>query len=116
VLLTTLTFGDQKATCHSIVDSGADCCLFPLYLLRKLRLNAENMPLEHSSGVGDARVPMRFAHLTIEIPGFARFPARVGFTAGLDAWSLGVLGQIGFFENFRVFFDYSAGYFNIETK
>jgi hypothetical protein len=115
VLLVTLSVRGQKASCHAVIDSGSDRCLFPASMLRKLELNAETLPLEVASGVGSV-VTTHYADLSIEIRGVATFPARAGFTAGLDDWGLGVLGQVDFFERFRVLFDYAGGYFNIETK
>ena len=61
-------------------------------------------------------MPTHYADASLAVQSVAAFPARVGFTEGLDDWGLGLLGNRDFFERFRVFFDYSAGYFNLEPK
>jgi hypothetical protein len=116
VVLITLGVAGRNATCHAVIDSGADCCLFPSLLLRKLGLDSAAMPLERSSGVGASNMPTHYADVSVALHGVTTFPARAGFTEGLEDWGLGLLGHIDFFERFRVFFDYSGGYFNIETK
>jgi hypothetical protein len=74
------------------------------------------MQLERASGVGASDMPTHYADVSIALHGVETFPARAGFTEGLDDWGLGLLGHLDFFERFRVFFDYSGGYFNTETK
>ncbi|MGA8035362.1 MAG: hypothetical protein WA823_15415 [Candidatus Acidiferrales bacterium] len=116
VVLTTLVVAGRKASCHAVVDSGADCCLFPSLLLRKLELKSAALPLESSSGVGASNKPTHYADVSVELHGVGVFPARAEFTEGLNDWGVGLLGHLDFFERFRVSFDFSGGYFNIETK
>lgn len=41
--------------------------------------------------------------------------ADVGFTTGLEAQGMGLLGQSGFFDRTKVLFDHAQGLFHIET-
>jgi hypothetical protein len=47
-------------------------------------------------------------NLTIKMDHGLQFDAYPGFTEGLEAVGLGLLGQLGFFSNDNVLFDYSA--------
>ena len=58
----------------------------------------------------------RYANVSFALHGVVTFPTHAGFTEVLDDWGLGLLGHLDFFERFRVFVDYSGGYFNTETK
>ena len=41
--------------------------------------------------------------------------ANIGFTSGLEAQGIGLLGQCGFFDRVKVLFDHKARVFQIET-
>jgi hypothetical protein len=43
-----------------------------------------------------------------------KFNAYVGFTVGLEAQGIGLLGECGFFENYLVTFDHKNRLFHIE--
>jgi hypothetical protein len=58
-------------------------------------------------------IQLRFAGVP-GVPMFA-FKTYAGFTPGMDNQGIGLLGQTGFFENFRVTFDHKARIFTIES-
>jgi hypothetical protein len=62
---------------------------------------------------GDLEIQLRFAG----IPGLPMisFKTYAGFTPGMDAQGIGLLGQSGFFENFKTTFDHKARLFHIEV-
>ena len=39
-----------------------------------------------------------------------------GFTTGMDQLGIGLLGQAGFFEAFKITFDFANKLYHIETK
>ena len=43
------------------------------------------------------------------------FQALAGFTAGMDAQGIGLLGQLGFFEMFPVTFNHKGKAFSIDA-
>jgi hypothetical protein len=43
------------------------------------------------------------------------FKAQAGFTPGMDAQGIGLLGQSGFFETFAVGFDHKAKQFYVDV-
>ena len=116
VLSLTLVNGERKFTCYAIIDSGADHCVFPRAFMQPLGLDPLTTPTELSSGVGaPAAVPTHFANLTIDVQGRFQFGAYVGFTTGLDALGIGLLGQTGFFDRFNVSFRLRDGHCHIEV-
>ncbi len=83
--------------------------------MQPLGLDALAIPIEQTVGVGSSSVPTQYANVTVDIPGIARFPVYAAFTSGMDPMGFGLLGQVGFFERFKVAFDYSNGVYTIEV-
>lgn len=106
-------------TCLVLLDSGADHCVFPASFLTVLGLDPLNLKMQMTSGVGSAANVTYYADISVEIPIEPRLGlaanVRAGFTPALDAQGLGLLGQTGIFDRFRVTFDHSAGLFHIEA-
>jgi hypothetical protein len=112
--------------CFSELDSGADQCVFPVSFALALGLNTLTMKQQMTGGVGSTGNVTYYDDLTIEVgalvsvdgqitfaPQFT-FKVYAGFTAGLDAQGMGLLGECGFFENYVVTFDHKNRYFHIE--
>lgn len=100
--------------CHAIVDSAADHCLFPLNFAQKLGLDLPAMPVAKSGGIGTPGIPTAHANVTVDLQGILRFDVYAGFTAGMDLWGVGLLGQRGFFDRFDVTFRHREDVFIIE--
>ena len=71
------------------------------------------MKQQLTSGVGSAGNVTFYEEIEIAV-GMRVALARAGFTEGLEAIGLGLLGQAGFFDQFTVTFDHRAGVFHIE--
>lgn len=74
------------------------------------------MPMQLTGGVGSTNVTS-YADVEIHIlatPPFA-FPVYAGFTPGMNQQGIGLLGQSGFFDKFRVGFDHKAKLFHIDV-
>jgi len=97
-----LKYGTSRVSGFALLDSGADQCVFPLALA--LGLNPYLGPSELFGGLGSSQVPVYFWDVVVELPGITTFPVRVGFTEGLNQLGVGLLGQGGFFNRFRVNF------------
>jgi len=97
-------------------DSGADHCVFPLTFTKTLVLDPLAMPMHTTGGVGNSANVTYYGDVQIKISGgnspTISFNAFAGFTAGTDAQGTGLLGQSGFFENFRVMFDCASRVFS----
>lgn len=77
------------------------------------------MKMQMTGGVGSVANATYYETIDIRIPILGgptlAFRTYTGFTQGLEAQGFGLLGQVGFFENFHVAFDYRSKVFHIET-
>jgi hypothetical protein len=104
LIFISLVSGKFRLSCYALVDSGADQCVFPLSFAFELGLSPFIAPSEPIGGLGSSNVPAYFCDVVVELPGLTSFPLRAGFTEGLNHWGIGLLGQDGFFNRFRVNF------------
>ena len=59
--------------------------------------------------------PTYYTELEIALAQGVQFKSYVGFTPGLDAQGIGLLGQQGFFDYYNVTFRHKEQKFTIET-
>lgn len=115
VLFVTITASNRQSVRFSaLLDSGADSCVFPLSLALLLKLDVLSLPKALTSGVGSEANTTYYDHVTIDLGNGLIFKAHAGFTSGMDAIGLGLLGQQGFFEVHHVEFRQSEGIFTVE--
>jgi len=115
VLSLTLVNGKNRLSCRAIVDSGADHCIFPRAFMQPLGLDPLTSPVEGTSGVGSTNIPTHFSKIVIDLQGAVQIPVYAGFTPGMDQLGIGLLGQAGFFEAFRITFDYVSRLYYLEV-
>lgn len=107
------------------VDSGADQCVFPLSFAIALGLDPLTMKQQITGGVGNAGNLTYYSDITIELgiivdahtmkfEPHLTFKTYAGFTLGLDAQGIGLLGEVDFFENYVVTLDHKNRVFHIE--
>ncbi|PYS85797.1 MAG: hypothetical protein DMF70_03600 [Acidobacteria bacterium] len=103
MLQVTLLNGTQRKQVVCLLDSGADECLFHASIGRRLGIDIESGRHKRFDGIaGSLEAYMHMIEIQIQdFPGLVEI--EVGFTEsdGVDA----ILGQAGFFENFRICFD-----------
>lgn len=116
----------KTITCIVWPDSGADQCVFPVSFAIALGLNPLTMPQQITGGVGNSGNVTYYDHLRTEMghmvtadelttfQPICSFSAYAGFTLGLEAQGLGLLGQSGFFENYSVTFNHKRREFYID--
>jgi hypothetical protein len=97
-----------------LADTGADACLFPMSLAFMLKLDVLRLPKEMTGGVGSRANLTYYDNLTIDMGHGIVFTAYAGFTQGMDAVGLGLLGQSGFFDAYNVEFRHCDMVFIIE--
>lgn len=97
-----------------LLDTGADSCVFPLTMAVLLKLDVFGLPKGVTGGVGTASNLTYYDDLRIELDGGLDFTVHAGFTAGLDPFGFGLLGQDGFFSCHHVEFRGSEGFFLVE--
>jgi len=56
--------------------------------------------------MGSSDVPTHVANVSIDLQGIIESPVYAGFTAGLDRFAFGLLGQTGFFDRLDVTFGF----------
>ena len=118
ILRLTLPDSPTGVICAAYLDTGADHCVFPLSFAHQLDLDPTKMPAASTGGV-TGRGDVCYSDIRLSIPLGGRvfaFVARVGFTEGLDALGVGLLGQTGFFDKFVVAFDRAQETFTIRVR
>lgn len=98
-----------------LLDSGADACLFPMDLADQLDLDVSRLPHFLTGGVGSNSNVTYYDTVMVDLGDGIRFEAYAAFSQGLNGVGLGLLGQSGFFEQFRVEFDLKRKTFLIES-
>ena len=120
MLRLTLSNGPHRISCFGFVDSAADSCSFPRKLMEPLGINTEQ--IIPTMGVGSTN--QTYIHpVTIniaDIKDIEPFSIKAGFLDGLNEWvyeglGVGLLGQVGFFDHFKVSLDYRGKSFIIES-
>ncbi|MGA3080550.1 MAG: hypothetical protein ABSD44_04100 [Terracidiphilus sp.] len=105
----------ESIRCIVMPDSGADACLFPLSLAILLKLDVLKLPKTLTGGVGCNANTTYYDTITIDLGSEIVFSAYTGFTQGMDQMGLGLLGQDGFFESYRVEFSLNRRVFTVES-
>jgi hypothetical protein len=112
---TIIASNGEWMRCEVLPDSGADHCIFPLDFAKSLKIDVFNLPHAHTGGVGCNTNETYYDWLTIDLGDGINFYSLVGFTQGMNVHGIGLLGQAGFFEYYRVEFLLSQRCFTIET-
>jgi hypothetical protein len=115
VLRLDLVNGERRFPCYAIVDSGADHCIFPLSFGTALGFDPLTSVPVNAAGVGNSAVPTFHWNVTLDFGGVLVIPALVGFSDGVNAFGVGLLGQFGFFDRVNVQMNYRKREFYIET-
>jgi hypothetical protein len=103
MLQVTLLNGTKRQQIVCLVDSGADESLFHASIARSLGIVVESGQYKQFDGIAGS-IEAYIHPVEIQIQDFAeRVKIEAGFTesAGVHA----ILGQAGFFENFRICFE-----------
>lgn len=88
----------------AIIDSGADYCLFHGDIGEQLGLEVKKGKALSFYGTGGRKQTAYFHEITFFIEGEA-ITSTVGFSYGIGSISVGLLGQNGFFDTFKIEFD-----------
>lgn len=102
VIPISIYFGDRKVHYEALIDSGADFAILPLGLVEILNIDSSKSKEILFTGVDGNVLRGIIAKVNIEIAGFA-YETSIVFAE--ISGSIGILGQIGFFDKFIVKFD-----------
>lgn len=111
-LIVRLINGDRHKDVISLVDSGADICLFHADIGRMLGIEIEAAPELAFQGVSGVREVAYLHRVSLVVRGLSAITLDVGFTTSMAAGT-GLLGQRGFFEEFQINFELSQKFFEI---
>jgi hypothetical protein len=117
VLRTKIKYAGKTIPCVSLVDTGADACMFPLDF--GLVLGAVSVAGAHNSlgtSAGGDDLPVYYREVTLEITGIGEWSVYAGFSATLNRIAGGILGQHGFFDHVRARFDLPNRQFHVEKS
>ena len=91
--------------------------MFPLSFAQLIGLDPLQMKMQMTGGVGSTGNATYYDDVRVEIPvetgETISFETFAGFTTGLDAQGIGLLGQKGFFEFFLVAFNHRLKSFSV---
>ena len=107
----SISSGAVRISTLAIVDSGADHCIFPISFAHALGIDILQAKAEPTCGVGSHSVPTYFwdVLLRLKVDGIQEETTRIGFTEGLEHLGFGVLGHNGFFDRYKVMFEFAKG-------
>ena len=89
-----------------LVDSGADFCIFDAQIGKILDIDIEDGEKFDVRGITGKSEPYYVHPVTINIGGWD-YSIKAGFMPNIGPFSYGVVGQKGFFDIFKVKFDFS---------
>jgi hypothetical protein len=104
--------GDSHKDVISLIDSGADLCLFHSDIGRMLSLEIEAAPELAFQGVSGAKEVAYLHRVDLVVRGLTPITLDIGFTKSMVAGT-GLLGQQGFFEQFDINFRLSQKLFEL---
>lgn len=104
----TIKSGPHFVLTQALIDSGADQCVFDSNIAKALGLSLTEGKKGRVAGLTGTAAPIYLHAVELSINGQS-YKTEVGFTPGMSAYSYGVLGQIGFFDHFKVRFSYLRG-------
>lgn len=107
----------RKSFLHmeALLDSGADFCIFHKEIADALGVNWKQGAPHHFIGITGEKGIMYFHHLKIKVGSWMR-SIPCAFSENLSEESYGILGQEGFFENFKISFDCGKEIIDIKAK
>ena len=116
ILQVRLYDGLKHQDIRCLVDSGADDCLFHTSVGEVLGIDVQAGRLKPFAGIAAGHFVDAYMHsIQMQIQGFSeKIDLEVGFTD--SDWVSGILGQSGFFDNYRVTFERFRGRFEVTSR
>lgn len=112
-----LKHGGREIGYHVLVDSGADICLFHAEIGEAIGMDISSGKRREVFGVG-GKASVYYQHrIAIEVGGW-EYEIEAGFLPNVGGRIVpyGIVGQIGFFEHFKVVFDKTSNEIELKRK
>lgn len=104
IIPVTLFGSEQSVNIDALIDSGADKCLFHNEIGREIGLEVEKGMKETFSGIAGKEISAFIHKIQLQIKGIEKtIEISAGFTDAPGVFA--ILGQEGFFDNFRIKFE-----------
>ncbi len=97
--------GSEIVRYEALVDSGADCNIVPAEIGDLLGIDVTGGRRSEVGGITGGGMPYFVHQVSIRVGGWA-YVVPVGFMPDMPPFGYGVVGQRGFFDLFKVTFDY----------
>lgn len=111
--------GKEEIGYHVLVDSGADMCLFDAEIGEAIGIDIKKGRMKEVFGVGGKASIYYWHKVTIEVGGW-EYKIDAGFMPSVSGsgrvMPYGIVGQLGFFEFFKVIFDRAKGEIELKDK
>jgi hypothetical protein len=98
---------------NCLVDSGADWCMFGLDKLDALGIDKSNLNIDFSLSFA-AGHPIYFTTIQLHVYDVGSWEVDAGFCEVFNHQPVAILGQIGFFDRFKVMFDHRNRIFIVD--
>ena len=107
--------GEKRVRYYTLIDSGADLCIFHAEIGELIGIEVESGKLLQFSGISGQQLTAYFHDIKIEVGGY-EFDCYAGFSRDTGNLPYGLLGQLGFFNFFDILFDYNKGRIELKLK
>jgi hypothetical protein len=98
----------------TLIDSGADYCIFHAEIGEQIGLQIESGKRLSFSGSSGQEQSAYFHEIKLEVGGH-EISCFAGFSRELQSLPYGILGQEGFFDNFKITFDYQKDKIELQS-
>jgi hypothetical protein len=101
--------GGMEIGYYALIDSGADFCIFDGEIGEAIGIDVRSGPENKFGGVQSSKKQcIGYVHTVCLSVGGHDIPSRVCFSYDINKkQGYGIVGQYGFFDSFRIKFDYS---------
>ena len=110
-----LLWNSQSAQYRVLIDSGADYCVFHSEIADVLGIPLKKGKKMTFYGTGGTPQIAYFHNIQIEIGGWP-MGLYCGFSSDMESLPYGLLGQTGFFDHFKIEFDYTNKRIELKPK
>jgi hypothetical protein len=100
-----ITYKKTSVIYEVLVDSGADYCIFSAQIGEALGINVKSGETKNIFGITGDRDSIFFHKVKLKVENLI-YEVEVGFMPNMPNMGYGVIGQIGFFDKFKVTFNY----------
>lgn len=111
-----ITYQHKALKYDALIDSGADFCILPAEIGDYLGIDVKGGQKQYFGGIQSQESAVAFMHeVTVNIGGYD-YKSTIGFSYEIAKRGYGILGQKGFFNLFKVQFDYRKAEIELKPK